>query len=101
MTRTGTLIGALTVSVAIVVTNLLVAFGVPLDVAQLAAINAAATLLGTLLVVALTVLSLPKDKVLEYLVGPNVVAGEANDMIDPGTEVRTLGRHALHEPDES
>lgn len=91
MTRTGSVIGALTVSVAIVITSLLVAFGVPLNVAQLAAINGAAALLGSLLTLAVWATTVPKDEVLEYLVGDTVIAGPAADQLRPGDEVRPYG----------
>lgn len=99
MTRTGSVIGSLITSATSVIIALLLAFDVPLTEVQVAAIIGAAGFFGFVLTIVLYIVTLPRDKVLEYLVGTDqVVAGEANDQITPGDEVRVLApRRALLE----
>ena len=97
-TRDTLTIGALTVQGVIVLTGLLTAFGVPLTVDQLAAITSAAGFAGIVLTLWLRSRTVGREVVLEQLVGDTVVAGEANDMLPAGAQVRTVEpRHAADE----
>lgn len=94
MTAKTTLVGSLVVQAVIVIVGLLVAFGVPLDAAQISAIITAAGFLGLLLALVLWASTVPRSEVVERLLGDEVIAGEANDLIPSGQAVRSLPEHA-------
>lgn len=89
MTRTS-FIGSLVSQAVIVVIGLLVAFGVPLTSEQIAAIITAAGFVGIILALVLWASTVDRREVVERLIGGEVVAGEANDMIPSGEVVREV-----------
>ena len=70
--------------------GLLVAFGVALTPEQMAAIMSAAGFLGIVLALVLWASTVDRREVVERLIGSEVVAGEANDMIPSGEVVREV-----------
>ena len=94
MTRTS-FIGSLVSQAVVVIIGLLVAFGVPLTSEQIAAIITAAGFVGIVLALVLWATTVDRREVVERLIGGEVVAGEANDMIPSGEVVREVEpRHA-------
>ena len=72
------------------IVGLLVAFGVSLDSVQMAAIMTAAGFIGVVVTITLWARTVPREQVVERLIGDHVVAGEANDLLPNGAEVRSL-----------
>ena len=67
---------------------------------QTAAIMTAAGFVGLIVTLILWVSTVPREQVLEYLTGDDVVAGPANDMIPTGAVVRSVEpRRAAEEGD--
>lgn len=91
MMKNSSVVAMLVTEATVVVIALLVAFGVNLSADQVAAITGAAGFVGLVLTLVLWAFTVDRKKVLEKLVGDQVVAGEANDMVPAGTEVRTIG----------
>ena len=89
MTRTS-FVGSLVSQAVVVVIGLLVAFGVPLTSEQIAAIITAAGFVGIILALALWAQTVPREQVVERLIGDDVVAGEANDLVPSGAAVRNV-----------
>ena len=89
MTRTS-FIGSLVSQAVVVIIGLLVAFGVPLTSEQIAAIITAAGFVGIILALALWAQTVPREQVVERLIGDAVVAGEANDLVPSGAAVRNV-----------
>lgn len=89
MTR-NTLIGLLVSQGVAALIGLLVAFGVDLTPEQMAAIMSAAGFLGIVLALVLWATTVDRREVVERLIGSEVVAGEANDMVPTGATVREL-----------
>lgn len=82
---------------AAVVVGLAVAFGMELTAEQTAAIMTAAGFIGLIVTLVLWVSTVPREQVLEYLTGEDVVvAGPANDQVPTGAVVRSVDpRRAL------
>ena len=94
MTRTS-FIGSLVSQAVVVIIGLLVAFGVPLTSEQIAAIITAAGFVGIILALVLWATTVDRREVVERLIGGEVVAGEANDIVPSGEVVREVEpRHA-------
>ena len=74
-----------------VFTALIVSFGVAITAVQMAAIMGVAGFVGLVLTFVLWARTVPAKDVLEKLVGDQVVAGEANDIVPNGVEIRELG----------
>ena len=89
MTRTS-FIGSLVSQAVVVIIGLLVAFNVPLTSEQIAAIITAAGFVGIILALVLWATTVDRREVVERLIGGEVVAGEANDMIPSGEVVREV-----------
>ena len=89
MTR-NTLIGLLISQGVATLIGLLVAFGIDLTSEQMAAIMSAAGFLGIVLALVLWATTVDRREVVERLIGSEVVAGEANDMIPTGATVREI-----------
>lgn len=89
MTRT-TLIGLLVSQGVAALIGLLVAFGIDLTPEQMAAIMSAAGFLGIVLALVLWATTVDRREVVERLIGSEVVAGEANDIIPSGEVVREV-----------
>lgn len=89
MTRTS-FIGSLVSQAVVVIIGLLVAFGVPLTSEQIAAIITAAGFAGIILALVLWAQTVPREQVVERLIGDAVVAGEANDLVPTGAAVRNV-----------
>ena len=89
MTR-NTLVGLLVSQGVAALIGLLVAFGVPLTSEQIAAIITAAGFVGIILALALWAQTVPREQVVERLIGDAVVAGEANDLVPSGAAVRNV-----------
>ena len=89
MTRTS-FIGSLVSQAVVVIIGLLVAFGVPLTSEQIAAIITAAGFVGIILALVLWAQTVPREQVVERLIGDAVVAGEANDLVPSGAAVRNV-----------
>ena len=89
MTR-NSLIGLLVSQGVAALIGLLVAFGVDLTPEQMAAIMSAAGFLGVVLALVLWASTVDRREVVERLIGTEVVAGEANDMIPTGEVVRDI-----------
>ena len=89
MTR-NSLIGLLISQGVAALIGLLVAFGIDLTPEQMAAIMSAAGFLGIVLALVLWATTVDRREVVERLIGSEVVAGEANDMIPSGEVVREL-----------
>ena len=70
--------------------GLLTAFGLELTTVQLAAILSAAGFVSIIVTVVLWAQTVPKEKVLEVLIGDEVVAGPANDMAAEGEIIRQV-----------
>lgn len=83
---------------AAVAVGLAVAFGMELTADQTAAIMTAAGFVGLIVTLILWVSTVPRERVLEYLTGDDVVAGPANDQVPTGATVRTLPRRAQEAP---
>ena len=99
MTR-NTLIGLLISQGVAAIIGLLVAFGVDLTPEQMAAIMGAAGFVGIVLALVLWASTVDRREVVERLIGSEVVAGEANDMIPSGEVVREVKpRRAADEGD--
>ena len=89
MTR-NSLIGLLVSQGVAALIGLLVAFGVDLTPEQMAAIMSAAGFLGVVLALVLWASTVDRREVVERLIGTEVVAGEANDIVPTGATVREL-----------
>ena len=89
MTR-NTLIGLLISQGVATLIGLLVAFGIDLTSEQMAAIMSAAGFLGIVLALVLWATTVDRREVVERLIGSEVVAGEANDMVPSGEVVREV-----------
>lgn len=90
------LIGSLIISGTSAVLALVVAFGVDLTVEQMTAILGIAGFAGVILALILWSRTVDRAQVVERLIGDHVVAGEANDMVPAGREVRRLdARHSI------
>ena len=72
------------------IVGLIVAFGVDLSAEQMAAIMTAAGFVGIVVTIVLWARTVPREEVVERLIGDQVVAGEANDLLPNGKQVRTL-----------
>lgn len=70
--------------------GLLTAFGLELNTVQLAAILSATGFISIVVTVVLWAKTVPKAKVLEVLIGDEVVAGPANDMAVEGEIIRQV-----------
>lgn len=70
--------------------GLAVAFGLDLTPEQMAAIMTAAGVVGGIIGFILWARTVDRAQVVERLIGDHVVAGEANDMVPTGAEVRTI-----------
>lgn len=82
------------------VVGLLVAFGVPLTDEQQTAILAVVAAVAPLAVgLVARQLVTPNGKVVEYVVGSTVVAGQANERVDAGESIRQLDDSAEFEGD--
>ena len=90
MLTRNSLIGLLVSQGVAALIGLLVAFGVALTPEQMAAIMSAAGFLGIVLALVLWASTVDRREVVERLIGSDVVAGEANDMIPSGEVVREL-----------
>ena len=94
-------VGSLISYGVIVIIGLLTAFGLSLTAIQISAITMASAFIGILTTLYLWAKTVPKEKVLEVLIGDEVVAGPANDMAAEGDVVRQLQeepRRALDRP---
>ena len=89
MTR-NTLIGLLVSQGVATLIGLLVAFGIDLTSEQMAAIMSAAGFLGIVLALVLWATTVDRREVVERLIGSEVVAGEANDIVPSGEVVREV-----------
>ena len=89
MTRTS-FIGSLVSQAVVVIIGLLVAFGVPLTSEQIAAIITAAGFVGLILALVLWAQTVPREQIVERLIGDAVVAGEVNDLVPSGAAVRNV-----------
>ena len=87
MTR-NTLLGLLVTQGVSAIIGLLVAFGVDLTPEQMAAIMGAAGFIGVVLALVLWASTVDRREVVERLIGSEVVAGEANDLVPTGEVVR-------------
>lgn len=96
----GSLLTALVAQGTSVLIALAVAFGLELTAPQIAALMGVASFVGVLATIVLWARTVPREQVLEHLVGEAaVVAGEANDIVPTGTLVRAVDpRRALEEP---
>ena len=83
-------IGSLVSQAVVVIIGLLVAFNVPLTSEQIAAIITAAGFVGIILALVLWAQTVPREQVVERLIGDAVVAGEANDLVPSGAAVRNV-----------
>lgn len=90
MIKQASLIVTLVTSGVSAVVGLLVAFGVGLTAEQMAAIMTAAGFVGVVVGLILWSRTVDRAQVVERLIGETVVAGEANDVVPTGAEVRTL-----------
>ncbi len=93
-------VGSLISYGVIVVVGLLTAFGLSLTAIQISAITMASAFIGILTTLYLWAKTVPKEKVLEVLIGDEVVAGPANDMAAEGDTIRIIEepRRALDRP---
>lgn len=93
------LIGALIIQGTIILLNLLSSFGVEMSADMVSSLTALAGFLGIIITFILWMKTVPKDKVLEVLIGEEVVAGPANDMAAEGDTIRIIGepRRAINE----
>ena len=57
---------------------------------QIAAIVSATGFVGIVLTLVLWTTTVPRETVVEHLIGPDVVAGPANDLVPTGATVREL-----------
>ena len=89
MTR-NSLIGLLISQGVAALIGLLVAFGIDLTPEQMAAIMSAAGFLGIVLALVLWASTVDRREVVERLIGSEVVAGEANDIVPTGATVREI-----------
>ena len=87
-------VGSLVVSGAMATVSLLTAFGLKLSGEQVTAITGAAGFMGLMLTLILWAQTVPREQVLEALIGDEVVAGPANDVMREGDVVRVLPRRA-------
>ena len=90
MTSRASLVSALITQAVMVLISLAVAFGLSLTPEQIAAIAGAAGFMGILATLVLWAYTVPREKVLEVLIGDTVVAGEANDQVLSGTDIRQV-----------
>ena len=90
MTGKTSYISALISAGVTAILGLLTAFGLELTTVQLAAILSATGFVSIIVTVVLWAQTVPKDKVLEVLIGDEVVAGPANDMAIEGEIIRQV-----------
>lgn len=90
MTSRASLASALITQAVMVLISLAVAFGLTLTPEQIAAIAGAAGFMGLIATLVLWAYTVPREKVLEVLIGDTVVAGEANDQVLSGTDIRQV-----------
>ena len=81
-------IGSLISYGALVLIGVATAFGVNLSTVQIAALTMLAAFIGILVTIALWAKTVPKEQVLERLIGDEVVAGPANDIVPAGDIIR-------------
>ena len=94
-------VGSLISYGVIVAISVATAFGLELSTIQIAALTMLAAFIGILTTLYLWAKTVPKEKVLEVLIGDEVVAGPANDMAAEGDVIRQLQeepRRALDRP---
>lgn len=98
MTSRASLVSALITQAVMVLISLAVAFGLHLTPEQIAAIAGAAGFAGLIATLVLWAYTVPREKVLEVLIGDTVVAGEANDQVLSGTDIRQMPKRAAINP---
>lgn len=94
MTR-NSLLGLLISQGVAAIIGLLVAFGINLTPEQMAAIMSAAGFIGVVLALVLWASTVDRREVVERLIGSEVVAGEANDMVPSGEVVRVASSEVV------
>lgn len=90
MMKNTTLIGGLVVQGVAAVVGLAATFGLELTAEQMAAILSVAGFVGIVVSLVLWATTVDRAEVVERLIGDQVVAGEANDMVATGEEVRKV-----------
>lgn len=85
-----TLVGGLVVQGVAAIVGLAASFGLDLTTEQMAAILSLAGFLGVVVSLILWATTVDRAEVVERLIGDQVVAGEANDRVPSGAEVRTI-----------
>lgn len=95
MLSKGSLIGALIVEATTVIIALLVAFGLALTAEQIAAIVGGAGFAGLILTLVLWMTTVPKEAVVELLIGDAVKAGVANNQVPTGAFIRDASEPVL------
>ena len=98
MTSRASLVSALITQAVMVLISLAVAFGLHLTPEQIAAIAGAAGFMGIVATLVLWAYTVPREKVLELLIGDTVVAGEANDQVLSGTDIIQVPKRAATNP---
>lgn len=73
-----------------VIINLLAAFGAAMTVEQVGAVGGAVSFLGVVLAFVLWAFTVSSKEVVEKLIGTEVVAGEANDIVPAGRPIREI-----------
>lgn len=90
MMKNTTLVGGLVVQGVAAIVGLAASFGLDLTTEQMAAILSLAGFLGVVVSLILWATTVDRAEVVERLIGDQVVAGEANDLVPSGAEVRTI-----------
>lgn len=90
MIKQTSLIGMLITQGIVVIIGLLVAFGIDLTAEQMAAITTAGGFAGVIIALILWATTVDRSEVVERLIGEDVVAGEANDVVPTGEVVRAV-----------
>ena len=83
-------IGGLLIAGVNAILGLALAFGKELTGEQIAAIVSATGFVGIVLTLVLWTTTVPRETVVEHLIGPDVVAGPANDLVPTGATVREV-----------
>ena len=97
MLKTSSVVTGILSQLVAAVVALAVAFGLSLTADQVAAIMGLTSVVGMVATFVLWARTVDRAQVVEALIGEDVIAGEANDLVMAGETVRSIPKRALTE----
>lgn len=95
MLKTSSVVTGILSQLVAAVVALAVAFGLSLTADQVAAIMGLTSVIGMIATFVLWARTVDRAQVVEALIGEDVIAGEANDLVTTGEIVRAIPKRAL------